>query len=83
MSPEAFIYGAVIGVALAFLIARLSGRPLKLRRPSLLDLLMLAIFLAVPYAIQAIGLGFETGLLLLFVAAVIVYAWRRLRPQPS
>jgi len=43
----------------------------------------LALFLGISYATQALNQGFETGIRLLFAAAVIVYEWRRLRPQPS
>jgi len=62
---------------------RLSGRPLKLQRPSALNIVTLALFLGISYATQALNQGFETGIRLLFAAAVIVYEWRRLRPQPS
>jgi hypothetical protein len=83
VSPESFVYGAIIGVALAFLLARLTGRPLTLRRLTALDIVTGALIIGVPYATQALGVGFEMGLLLVFAAIVVVYAWRRLRPQPS
>lgn len=83
MITESFVYGAFIGMALALVIGWFGGRRRRPRLPSLTGALMVAVAVAVPYAAQTIGLGLETGIVLLLAAVALVYAWKRLRPQPG
>jgi hypothetical protein len=75
------IYGAIMGVAFVVVLWWLSGRPLRLSRPRLQNVLFAVTAVFAPLATEALGLGFGTGFVLVFVAAVIEYAWRRSRSQ--
>ena len=75
------VYGAVMGIAFVVIIWWLSGRPLRLSRPRLQNVLFAVAAVFTPLVTQALGLGLGTGVVLVFVAAVVESAWRRSRPQ--
>jgi len=81
--PESLVYGAIIGVVLAFLISWMRGRPFTLRRPSVMNVVAALVAATLPFATEASGRGWWTGVLAGLVAAVVAYAWRRFRLRPS
>lgn len=83
MRPDSLVYGAVIGVVLALLISWMRGSPFTLRRPSVMNVVAGVIAAMLPFATEAIGLGWWTGILAGLIAALVVYGWRRLRTRPS
>ena len=85
MRPESLLYGAIMGAVFVLFFSWVSGRSLRPRWPRLQNLLFAVVIVFTPLVTDALGMGFGTGVLLVFVfmiaEAVIEYAWRRLRPH--
>jgi NhaP-type Na+/H+ or K+/H+ antiporter len=79
VSLESVLYGAVIGLALALLWFRLSGRPLSLRsrRPTIWDLLIIAFAVYMPVVGAVIDNGFVASVVVVLTGIALVLAWRR------